>query len=62
MKITQLHALRVRIRPVGILHYLWSALYWYRPGDGTFLRYEAVRGWVGTPKTVIELTSKGQQG
>ncbi len=47
-------AVRVRVRPVGILRFFWSALYWFRPTDGRYLRYEAVRGLPGTPKTVIE--------
>ena len=49
-----LTALRVRMRPLGILRLFWSALYWYRPSDGRFLRYEAVRGLPGTPLTVVE--------
>jgi hypothetical protein len=50
-----LEALRVRVSPSGILAALWSSLYWFRPSDGAFLRYEAVRGLPGTPKTVVEL-------
>jgi hypothetical protein len=50
----QAAALRVRMRPVGILGFFWSALYWYRPSDGRLLRYEAVRGFPGTPLTVVE--------
>jgi hypothetical protein len=46
--------LKVRIRPVGILQLFWSSLYWYRPADGWFLRYEGVRGFPGTPLTVLE--------
>jgi hypothetical protein len=48
-------ALRVRVRPAGILAPFWSTLYWFRPYDGRFLRYEGVRGLPGTPKTVVEL-------
>ena len=48
-------AMRVRVSPRGILSALWSSLYWFRPSDGAFLRYEAVRGLPGTPKTVVEL-------
>ena len=50
-----LEALRVKVSPWGILSLFWSSLYWFRPSDGTFLRYEAVRGLPGTPKTVVEL-------
>jgi hypothetical protein len=50
-----LEAMRVRVRPWGILSAVWSSLYWFRPSDGAFLRYEAVRGLPGTPKTVVEL-------
>jgi hypothetical protein len=47
-------AMTVRLRPTGVFRPFWSALYWYRPDDGFFLRYEAVRGFPGTPLTVIE--------
>jgi hypothetical protein len=47
--------MRVRVSPWGILAAIWSSLYWFRPSDGAFLRYEAVRGLPGTPKTVVEL-------
>jgi hypothetical protein len=50
-----LEAMRVRVSPWGILAAIWSSLYWFRPSDGAFLRYEAVRGLPGTPKTVVEL-------
>lgn len=50
----EITAVRVRMRPLGILRYFWSALYWYRPRDGRFVRYEAVRGFPGTPLTVVE--------
>ena len=50
-----LEAMRVRVSPRGILSAVWSSLYWFRPSDGAFLRYEAVRGFPGTPKTVVEL-------
>jgi hypothetical protein len=46
---------RVRVRPTGFLAPFWSTLYWFRPTDGRFLRYEGVRGLPGTPKTVVEL-------
>jgi hypothetical protein len=48
-------ARRVRVSPRGILSVVWSSLYWFRPSDGAFLRYEAVRGLPGTPKTIVEL-------
>jgi hypothetical protein len=50
-------ALRVRVRPAGLLAPFWSTLYWFRPSDGRFLRYEGVRGLPGTPRTVVELMS-----
>ena len=50
-----LEARRVKVSPWGILSLFWSSLYWFRLSDGTFLRYEAVRGLPGTPKTVVEL-------
>jgi hypothetical protein len=51
-------AVRVRVRPYGLLALFWSSLYWYRLPDGLFLRYEAVRGLPGTPLTVVELASE----
>jgi hypothetical protein len=50
----QVTAVRIRVSPVGLLRLFWSSLYWFRPSDGRFLRYEAVRGLPGTPKTVVE--------
>lgn len=47
-------ALRVRVRPEGFYHFFWSALYWYRREDAMFVRYEGVRGFPGTPRTVVE--------
>jgi len=52
-------AVRLRVVPVGILRFFWSALYWFRPADGRFERSEGVRGGPGTPKTVVELLDKG---
>jgi len=52
-------AARVRVRPTGILAPFWSSLYWFRPSDGRFMRYEGVRGLPGTPKTVVELIDTG---
>jgi hypothetical protein len=48
-------AIRVKVSPMGLLTLFWSALFWYRPADGLNLRYEAVRGLPGTPKTTVEL-------
>ncbi len=50
-----LEAMRVKVSPWGILSLFWSSLYWFRPSDGAFVRYEGVRGLPGTPKTVVEL-------
>ena len=50
-----LTAARVRVRPNGFLAPFWSTLYWFRPSDGRFVRYEGVRGLPGTPKTTVEL-------
>jgi hypothetical protein len=48
-------ALKVLVRLTGLKAALWKAEYWYRPSDGIMLRYEAVRGGPGTPKTIITL-------
>jgi len=54
---SRLEALKVRVGLPGIGSILWNTVYWYRPGDGMFLRYEGVRGFPGTPVTVVELLS-----
>ncbi len=51
----RIEAERVKVSLPGIASIFWSSLYWYRPGDGTFLKSECVRGFIGTPKTVLEL-------
>jgi hypothetical protein len=48
-------AVKVKVSLPGIASIFWGVLFWYRPADGTFLRYEGVRGFIGTPKTVLEL-------
>jgi len=48
-------AVRVRVGLSGIGSILWNSVYWFRPTDGEFLRSEAVRGFPGTPMTVVEL-------
>ncbi|MCG8339539.1 MAG: hypothetical protein MJE63_33945 [Proteobacteria bacterium] len=37
------------------LSVLWNASYWFRAGDGVFLRYESVHGFPGTDKTIIAM-------
>jgi len=54
----QVSAVRIRVRPYGLLSLFWSSLYWYRSSDGLYVRYEAVRGLPGTPLTVVELVSE----
>ena len=51
-------AIRLRVRPYGLLSRMWSSLYWFRSSDGRYLRYEAVRGLPGTPTTVVELVTE----
>jgi hypothetical protein len=51
----RVEAERVKVSLPGIASIFWSSVYWYRPADGTFLRSECVRGFIGTPKTVLEL-------
>jgi len=46
------------VKPAGILGAFWSSLYWYRPADGRFLRYEAMREGPGTPKSVVEFVGQ----
>jgi hypothetical protein len=51
----RVEAEKVKVSLTGIASFIWSSIYWYRPTEGTFLRSECVRGFIGTPKTVIEL-------
>jgi hypothetical protein len=53
------YALRVRVSPAGILQLFWKTLYWFRPSDARYLRYEGIRGLPGTPKTTVELLGDG---
>ncbi|MEW6427372.1 MAG: hypothetical protein AB1568_04985 [Thermodesulfobacteriota bacterium] len=55
----ELRAEQVEVRMDGLLSGLWSCNYWFRSGDGLFLRYEGVHGLPGTPRTVIELIDRG---
>ena len=55
----RVEAYEVRISLPGIGSMFWSATYWYRASDGQFVRYEGVRGWPGTPRTVVELVAEG---
>jgi hypothetical protein len=47
--------MKILVRLTGLRSAFWQAEYWYRPSDGVLLRYEAVRGGPGTPKTIITL-------
>lgn len=55
----RVEAWEIRISLPGIGSMFWSATYWYRVTDGQFVRYEGVRGWPGTPRTVVELVAEG---
>ncbi len=49
-------AVRVVVRPAGLLSLLWSNTYWYAPGDGTFLKSQSVHAIPPLgPPTVVEL-------
>ena len=48
-------AWEIRVSVAGIASIFWSATYWFRARDGQFVRSEAVRGWPGTPVTVVEM-------
>ncbi len=55
---SRVDAWEVRISLPGIGSMFWSATYWYRVSDGQFVRYEGIRGWPGTPRTVVELVAE----
>jgi hypothetical protein len=55
-------AVRVTVRPAGILAFTWSSMYWYDPRDGTFLRSRCVRGFLSLVPTVMELVEDRRPG
>lgn len=55
---TTVSAIRVEVRLQGFLAPFWHGTYWYRQSNGQFLRYSAVNGPPGTPRTVIELIGR----
>jgi hypothetical protein len=55
-------AIRVVIRPDGILAFLWKSTYWFDPVDGTFLRSQSVRGILTLVPTVLELVEDRRPG
>ncbi len=55
---TPTDAWEIRLSLPGIASLFWSATYWFRTSDGLFVRSEAVRGWPGTPVTVVELVEE----
>jgi hypothetical protein len=49
-------AVRVVVRPAGILSFIWSSTYWFAPTDGTFLKSQSRRGIFSlVPVTTVEL-------
>lgn len=55
-------AIRVVIRPDGILAFLWKSTYWFDPVDGTFLRSQSVRGFLTLASTILELVEDRRPG
>lgn len=51
-------ARKVRVRLTGVKSIFWAADFWYRAGDGLFVKFEGNKG-PGTPTTVIELIGEG---
>ena len=51
--------IEVRVSLPGIGSVFWSATYRFRASDGQFVQSEAVRGWPGTPKTIVEKLAGG---
>jgi len=54
-------AVRLRISLSGLLSVFWHGDYWYRPGDGRFLRFRG-RNRQGGPVAVSELVGEGPDG
>jgi hypothetical protein len=55
-------AIRVVVKPDGILAFLWKSAYWFDPDNGTFLRSESVRGLFKVIPTVLELVEDRRAG
>ncbi len=53
---------KVEVSLTGFLSLFWSAEYWYRLEDGIMVKYEAVEGGPGTPKTTVTLLKESQNG
>ncbi len=51
-------ARKVRVRLTGVKSIFWKADFWYRTGDGLFVKFKGNKG-PGTPTTVIELIGEG---
>jgi hypothetical protein len=47
-------AIQVELRLTGLLAPFWKCAYWFRSGDGVFMRFEGPSGPPGSPYTVIE--------
>jgi hypothetical protein len=52
---TRVEAVRLKMTVPGLPVLFWSAPWWFRASDGTFLRFEMAQGMPGTPKTILEL-------
>jgi hypothetical protein len=56
-------AVRVVVRPAGILSFIWSSTYWFAPTDGTFLKSQSRRGILAlVPMTTVELLEDRRKG
>ena len=52
--------IKAKVSLTGLLSGFWSAEYWYRLEDGIMVKYEAVEGGPGTPKTMVSLLNESQ--
>jgi hypothetical protein len=51
----EVEAIKVEVRPSGVLAAFWHGNYWFRSEDALFLKYRSRHGPPGTPETNIRL-------
>lgn len=54
----EVKACKVEIRRNGFFAALWSANYWFRTSDNTFIQYRGTHGLPGTPETRVTLLNQ----
>ena len=53
-----MQTVRVRFTMPDFRSMFWSSTYWFRAGDGLFVKSDETRGGPGSPKVKVELVSE----